>query len=156
MCRVAGSQPPELAGRTKVIEDVSVLLHRVRNGKAAKSVLMVGLRGVGKTVLLSRLKNDAEAKGLIAVEFESPGNRNLPALIAPALRIALLKLDRISGVSDTVVKAVRALGNFISAARVKFDGMEFGFDLGKETGVADTGDLDTDLAEVLQAVGQAA
>lgn len=152
----AGSQPPELAGRGKVIEDVAVALHRIRNGRAAKSILMVGLRGVGKTVLLNRLKNDAEAEGFIAVQVESPEDRNLPALIAPVLRVALLKLDRLAGMTDTVSRAARTLGSFITAARLKFDGMEFGFDLGKEAGVADTGDLDYDLLEVLQAVGQAA
>ena len=52
----AGSTPPELSGRDKVIEDVSIALHRIRNGLSAKSILMVGLRGVGKTVLLNRLK----------------------------------------------------------------------------------------------------
>ncbi|MBP8874353.1 MAG: ATP-binding protein, partial [Polaromonas sp.] len=61
----AGSQPPELAGREKVIQEVSDALYRIRNGRAAKSILMVGLRGVGKTVLLNRLKNDAEATGII-------------------------------------------------------------------------------------------
>lgn len=152
----AGSQPPELAGREKVIEDVSIALHRIRNGMSAKSVLMVGLRGVGKTVLLNRLKNDAEAEGLICTQFESPENRSLPGMIAPSLRAALLKLDRVAGVSHSVGKAAKALGSFIGAAKIKFDDMEFGFDLGKEEGVADSGDLDYDLSELLQAVGVAA
>lgn len=152
----AGSQPPELAGRGKVIEDVSVALHRIRNGLSAKSILMVGLRGVGKTVLLNRLKNDAEIAGIVCAQFESPENRNLPAMIVPSLRTALLKLDRVAGVGDKVSKAAKVLGSFISAARIKYDDMEFGFDLGKEAGVADSGDLDYDLTELLQAVGVAA
>lgn len=152
----AGSQPPELAGREKVIEDVSVALHRIRNGRSAKSILMVGLRGVGKTVLLNRLKNDAEITGIVCAQFESPENRNLPAMIVPSLRTALLKLDRVAGVGDKVSKAAKVLGSFISAARIKYDDMEFGFDLGKEAGVADSGDLDYDLTELLQAVGVAA
>jgi Cdc6-like AAA superfamily ATPase len=61
----AGSAPPELSGRNKVIEDVSIALHRIKNGLSSKSILMVGLRGVGKTVLLNRLKNDAESEGLV-------------------------------------------------------------------------------------------
>lgn len=152
----AGSQPPELAGREKVIEDVAIALHRIRNGRSAKSVLMVGLRGVGKTVLLNRLKNDAEADGLICTQFESPEHRNLPAMIVPSLRTVLLKLDRLAGVTHAVAKAARALGSFIGAAKVKYDDMEFGFDLEKEEGVADSGDLDFDLSELLQAVGIAA
>jgi hypothetical protein len=152
----AGTQPPELAGREKVIEDVSIALYRIQRGLAAKSVLMVGLRGVGKTVLLNRLKNDAESAGLICVQFESPEDRDLPAMIVPSLRTALLKLDRLAGIGNSVSRAAKALGSFISAAKIKYNDMEFGFDLGKEEGVADTGNLDFDLTEVLQAVGVAA
>ena len=152
----AGSQPPELAGREKVIQEVSDALYRIRNGRAAKSILMVGLRGVGKTVLLNRLKNDAEATGIICTQFETPENRNLPAMIAPSLRAALLKLDRVAGMGDKVGKALKALGSFISSAKLKYEDMEFGFDLGREDGVADTGDLDYDLSELLQSVGVAA
>lgn len=152
----AGSQPPELAGREKIIVDVSIALHRIRNGLSAKSVLMVGLRGVGKTVLLNRLKNDAEAQGLVCVQFEAAENRNLPAMIVPSLRTALLKLDRIAGVTDTAAKAMKTLGSFISSAKLKYEGMEFGFSLGQEVGSADSGDLDYDLTELLLAVGIAA
>lgn len=152
----AGSPPPALAGREQVIEDVSIALHRIRNSLAAKSVLMVGLRGVGKTVLLNRLKNDAEAEGLICVQFESPEGQNLPAMIAPNLRAALLKLDRVAGATDLVAKAARVLGSFIGSAKIKYEGMEFGFDLEKEVGAADTGDLDYDLCELLQTIGIAA
>lgn len=152
----AGSPPPELAGREQVIEDVSIALDRIRNNLSAKSVLMVGLRGVGKTVLLNRLKNDAEAEGLICVQFESPEGQNLPAMIAPNLRSALLKLDRVAGAADVVAKAVRVLGSFIGSAKINYEGMEFGFDLGKEDGAADTGDLDYDLSELLQVIGMAA
>ena len=58
----AGAPPPDLAGRDQIIEDVSIALHRIRKGLSAKSVLMVGLRGVGKTVLLNRLKNNESLK----------------------------------------------------------------------------------------------
>jgi hypothetical protein len=152
----AGSPPPELAGREKIIEDVSIALHRIRHNLSAKSVLMVGLRGVGKTVLLNRLKNDAEAEGLVCAQFESSEGRNLPAMIAPTLRAALLKLGRVAGASDVVMRASRVLGSFISSAKIKYEGMEFGFDLGKEEGVADTGEFDYDLSELLQVIGVAA
>jgi hypothetical protein len=152
----AGTAPPELAGREKIIEDVSIALHRIRAGFSAKSVLMVGLRGAGKTVLLNRLKNDAEAEGIVCVQFESPEDRNLPAMLVPSLRFALLRLDRMTGAKDLVARAVKVLGSFIAAAKVKYEGMEFGFDLGLEQGVADTGDLDYDLPELLQSVGEAA
>jgi AAA ATPase domain len=156
----AGSTPPALEGRDKVIEDVSVALHRIRNGLSAKSVLMVGLRGVGKTVLLNRLRNDAESEGIVCAQFESPEDRNLPAMLIPSLRTALLKLDRVASMNEAVgtavSKAVKTLGSFIGSAKLKYGDLEFGFDLGKEDGVADTGDLDYDLSDLLQAVGLAA
>ena len=152
----AGSNPPELAGRAKIIEDVSIALHRIRSGLAAKSVLMIGLRGVGKTVLLNRLKNDAEYEGLICVQFESPENRNLPSILVPSLRTALFKLDRLSGAKDKVARAVNVLGSFIGAAKLHYEGLEFGFDLGKEVGMADSGDLDYDLIDLFTSLGEAA
>lgn len=152
----AGTPPPELAGRSQIIEDVSIALARIRNGLSAKSVLMVGLRGVGKTVLLNRLKNDAENEGLVCVQFESPENRSLPSVIVPALRTALLKLDRIAGATHQLSKAARALGGFIRAAKLKYDDIEFGFDFETEKGLADSGDLDYDLSELLLTLGKVA
>ena len=60
----------------------------------AKSVVMVGLRGVGKTVLLDRMRDDAEAEGIHTVRIEAPEGRSLPGLLAPELRVALLRLSR--------------------------------------------------------------
>jgi hypothetical protein len=152
----AGTTPPELAGREQIIENVSIALHRIRAGLSAKSVLLVGLRGVGKTVLLNRLRADAETQGMVCVQFESPENRDLPSMLIPSLRGALIKLDRMAGAKELVAKAVRVLGSFLKATKVKYAEMEFGFDLGTEEGVADTGDLNYDLTELLEAVGHAA
>ncbi len=88
----AGTPPPELVGREKLREDVRVAIARIRAGRVAKSVILVGLRGVGKTVLLDRLRQEAEAAGVVTVRAETPENRSLPALLAPQLRLALLKL----------------------------------------------------------------
>ena len=85
----AGSPPPELAGRGHVIEASSIALDRMRNGLVARSVMLVGLRGVGKTVLLNRLHKEAEAKGFATVLLEAPEKRSLPALLVPAMRAAL-------------------------------------------------------------------
>src|ERR1035438_9167283 len=82
----AGSPPPELAGRGAIRRDVEVRLQRLRLGRPAKSVMLVGLRGVGKTVLLDQMRRDAEASGIQTVRIEAPENRSLPALLAPALR----------------------------------------------------------------------
>lgn len=152
----AGSPPPELAGRDRVIEVASIALDRMRNGLVARSVMLVGLRGVGKTVLLNRLHNEAEARGFATVLLEAPEKRSLPALLVPAMRAALLKLDRLAAGGDLAKRALRALGGFVQAMKLKYDDIEFGVDLGLEPGVADTGDLDADLISLFQAVGEAA
>lgn len=152
----AGSPPPELAGRSHVIEASSIALDRMRNGLVARSVMLVGLRGVGKTVLLNRLHREAEAKGFATVLLEAPEKRSLPALLVPAMRAALLKLDRLAAGGDLAKRALRALGGFVQAMKLKYSDIEFGVDLGIEPGIADTGDLDADLIALFQAVGEAA
>ena len=97
----AGTPPPELAGRTALREAVRIAIERVRRGLSTKSLLMVGLRGVGKTVLLDRMRDDAEASGIHTVRIEAPEGRSLPALVAPELRLALLRLSRNEKSKDT-------------------------------------------------------
>ena len=152
----AGSPPPELAGRGPILEAASIALDRLRNGLHARSVMLVGLRGVGKTVLLNRMHTDAQVKGYATAVLESPEDRSLPALLVPTLRVALLKLDRAHAASSMVKRAVRALGGFIAGMKVKFDDIEVGFDLGKEPGLADSGDLEADLISLFEVVGEAA
>ncbi len=90
----AGVPPPELAGRDDLIERVSIALDRVRAGRAARGFIFHGLRGVGKTVLLNRIRLDAEAQGFASVKIEAPEERSLPALLSSALRTTLLRLNR--------------------------------------------------------------
>ncbi len=85
----AGTPPPELAGRDAAIEQAAVALDRIREHRAARSLIFYGLRGVGKTVLLNRIRLDAEARGVVGVRIEAPEGRSLPALLAPALRASL-------------------------------------------------------------------
>jgi hypothetical protein len=152
----AGSSPPELAGRSQILETASIALDRMRDGLHARSLMLIGLRGVGKTVLLNRMHLDAESKGLATMLFEAPEGRSLPALLAPHLRVALLKLDRMAAAGNLVTRAFRALGGFIAGMKVKYEDVEFSVDLGTEPGVADSGDLETDLISLFEAVGDAA
>lgn len=152
----AGTRPPELAGRDALRESVRVAIDRIRLGRAAKSVLMVGLRGVGKTVLLDRMCEDAKAKGIIVVRLEAPEGRSLPALIAPRLRQALLELSRIERSKQLAERGLRALAGFAKALKLKYGDIEVGFDFAPEAGLADNGDLEQDLPTLLQAVGEAA
>jgi hypothetical protein len=152
----AGTPPPELAGRDELLESVRVTIARVRAGRAAKSVLMIGLRGVGKTVLLDRMRDDAEATGVHSLRIEAPENRSLPAMLAPELRRALLRLSREERARDLATRALRALAGFAKALKVRYRDIEVGLDFEAEPGLADNGDLEQDLLALLEAAGQAA
>jgi hypothetical protein len=152
----AGAPPPELAGRDALIERAAVALDRIRAGRHDKSIIVVGLRGVGKTVLLNRVQLDAENRGIHGVRLEAPEDRSLPGILAPALRASLLKMDRARAVTDTGKKAMRALAGFVGAMKIKFGDVELGIDVEPEVGLADSGDLDVDLTDLLLAVGEAA
>ena len=152
----AGSPPPELAGRNKLLEQVRIAIARIRLGKAAKSVLMVGLRGVGKTVLLDRMRADAEEFGAYTLRIEAPENRSLPALLAPQLRLVLLRLSRVEAAKNLAHRGLRALAGFAKALKVKYSDIEVGLDFDPEPGLADNGDLEVDLTVLLEEVGLAA
>lgn len=152
----AGTRPPELAGRDLLRERVRVAIERIRIGRPAKSVIMVGLRGVGKTVLLNQMLRDAEAARIHTVYVEAPESRSLPAILAPQLRIALLRLSRIDAAKDAAITGLRALAGFASALKVKFGDIEVGIDYEPEPGLADNGDLEGDLTALLTQLGEVA
>ena len=152
----AGTPPPELAGREELLEQVRIALERVRIGRPAKSVLMVGLRGVGKTVLLDRMRNDAEAAGIHTLRMEAPEGRSLPSILAPELRRALLRISRIARAQDMARRALRGLAGFAGALKVKYQDIEVGLDFEPEPGLADNGDLELDLQDLLEVSGRAA
>lgn len=152
----AGTPPPELAGRDKIREDVRVAISRLQIGNPSKSVLMVGLRGVGKTVLLDQMRKDAEALGIHTVLIEAPEDRSLPALLAPQLRQALLRLSSVSAAKDAAQRGLRALAGFAKGLKVKYHDIEVGIDCEPEPGLADNGDLEGDLGSLLEQVGKAA
>jgi len=152
----AGTRPPELAGRDELRQTVRVAIERTRLKFSTKSVLMIGLRGVGKTVLLDRMRDDAEATGAETVRVEAPESRSLPAILAPQLRRALLRLSRNEKARDLAQRALRGLAGFAKALKVKYADIEMGFDFAPEPGLADNGDLENDLQDLLQVVGEAA
>lgn len=152
----AGTPPPELAGRGELRERVRIGIARLRRGNPAKSVLMVGLRGVGKTVLLDQMRTDAEAAGVHTIRIEAPEGRSLPALLAPQLRLALLRLSRVEAAKDMAQRGLRALAGFAKALKVTYNDIEVGLDFDPEPGLADNGDLESDLAALLEQAGSAA
>lgn len=152
----AGSPPPELAGRDAILADARVALQRIRAGRFSKSLILVGLRGVGKTVLLDRMKLDAEELGALTIRIEAPEGRSLPALLAPSLRTALLALSKVEKAKDLAMRGLQALVGFAKGLKVKFADIEVGYDAEPEPGLADNGDLESDLTALLEAAGKAA
>jgi len=152
----AGAPPPELVGRAVLREDVAIAIARLRSGRSSKNTLMVGLRGVGKTVLLEQMRSDAEAEGILTVRSETPENRSLPALLAPQLRSALLKLSRSEAAQDFAHRGLSALAGFAKRLKVKYADLELSYDAEPTPGEADSGDLEVDLSALLERVGEAA
>ncbi|MCC6920697.1 MAG: ATP-binding protein [Alphaproteobacteria bacterium] len=152
----AGSPPPELAGRDALIEDAAVALDRIKAGRHPQSLILVGLRGVGKTVLLDRIRTDAETRGIQAIRLETPEDRSLPALLAPGLRAALLRLRTRAGLSDKLKRAFAVLRSWIGAVRISYGDVEVSVDVDPEPGSADSGDIEHDLPELFTALGEAA
>ena len=152
----AGTPPPELAGRDELREKVRICVERLRIGNSAKSLILVGLRGVGKTVLLDRMRWDAESTGIQTLRIEAPENNSLPAMLAPELRKALLRMSTIASAKDVSQRALRALAGFAKGLKLKFADIEVGFDYEPEPGLADNGELESDLTALLVQTGEAA
>ena len=152
----AGAPPPELAGRDKILEDAALAIQRNKGGKSARSFIYVGLRGVGKTVLLNEVQAIAEKHGALTDFIEVSKNEALSVVIIATVRAALLKLDRLKGVSEKVKQGLRVLKSFAGAIKMKYGEVELSLDVDSEPGVADSGTLTRDLAELFVAAGEAA
>jgi hypothetical protein len=152
----AGSPPPELAGREVILEQAHVLFGRIRERRPEKSLLMTGLRGVGKTVLLNEMERMAVRDGYRVILFEAHEDKALALLLIPQLRRLLFDLDRIAGAGDKVRRGMAVLKSFINGIKVTVGDVEFGVDIDSEQGAADSGDLEIDLPNIFLAVAEAA
>ena len=152
----AGAPPPEIAGRDSILKDATIAIQRNRGGKSARSFIYIGLRGVGKTVLLNEVQSIAEQEDAITDFIEVSKNEPLSVVIIASMRAALLNLDRFKGVNEKVKQGLRVLKSFVGAVKVKYQDVEFSLDIDSETGVADSGRLTRDLAELFVAAGEAA
>lgn len=150
----AGLQPPELAGRDKLIGEATSDMDRVLAGRPAKGLMLLGLRGVGKTVLLNRLYREAENRNFQTAKIEAPEGGKLPALLVPELRRIVYELDLVQATGRRIRQAATILRNFAAAFKVMVGEMEFGIE--PAPGRADTGDLEHDLPDLLIAVTEAA
>jgi len=117
---------------------------------------LIGLRGVGKTVLLDRMREDAEGLGIHTLRIEAPEHRSLPGILAPQLRQGLLRLSRNAQAKALARRALQALAGFATSLKATYQDIEVGFDFQPEAGLADNGDLEHDLQALLEASGEAA
>lgn len=152
----AGTPPPELAGRETILEQAGILLKRVKAGRPEKSMLLTGLRGVGKTVLLNELERMALDDGYRTTLVEAHEGKSLALLLAPHLRRLLFDLDRIACAGDRVRRGLAVLRSFVGAIKISVGDVDIGLDIEPEHGTADSGDLEVDLPEVFAALGEAA
>jgi Cdc6-like AAA superfamily ATPase len=102
----AGSPPPELVGRDPVLEQARILLGRIKARRPEKSMLLTGLRGVGKTVLLNEIERLAKKEGYHTVSIEAHEKKPHGPLLAPQLRSLLFELDRLAGAGDKVKRGL--------------------------------------------------
>ena len=91
-----------MAGRHRLLERADLTIARIKAGRPAKGLLLIGLRGVGKTVLLNRIQDAADAEQYHSVMIECVDEKRLESLLIPALRTMLLKLDRMEGFNENV------------------------------------------------------
>jgi hypothetical protein len=152
----AGAPPPELAGRDTILEQAQVLFGRIKARRPEKSLLMTGLRGVGKTVLLNEMERIATGEGYRTIIIEAHEEKSLVLLLIPQLRRLLFDLDRLAGAGNRVRRGLAVLKSFISGVKISVEGYEIGLDIDSEQGAADSGDLEVDLPNLFMAVAEAA
>ncbi|MBV8547151.1 MAG: ATP-binding protein [Acidobacteria bacterium] len=152
----AGAPPPELVGRDGVLQQASVLLGRIKEKRPEKSLLLTGLRGVGKTVLLNEIERMAVDRGYRTIAIEAHEEKRLGPLLAANLQRLLFDLDRLAGATDKVSRAFRVLRSFFSGLKVTTGEFTIGLDVEPERGAADSGDIEIDLPNLMISIGEAA
>lgn len=150
----AGSRPPELVGRDEVLSEVQTMVLRLPRRLSVQSILLTGIRGVGKTVLLNEIGRRCESGVVFPIYLEATDDRTLAEMLAAPLRMTLLKLDRVAKTKDLVRKGMCGLKNFLGKLKISYG--DFGVELEPMLGLSDSGDLQTDLVDLLVAVAEAA
>lgn len=150
----AGSRPPELAGRSAILEMARISCGRAVNGRSARPIMLLGLRGVGKTVLLNEIGRIAEREGLLVSRAESPEGESLARLIFPEMRKVMRSLSGVEAAKHLATRGLKGLRNFASIFKIEMAGVEVGVE--PEPGLAETGDLQYDLPDLFTLIGKAA
>lgn len=151
----AGARPPVLVGRDSTLDDFSVLLRRLERGNTSKSLLLTGLRGVGKTVLLNEFERRAEQSGWLAVWAEVSPRYDFSPRMYSLVRKALFELSPRENWSNKFKKVAAILRSF-SLTFTPEGEVKVGLEDAPLEGTGDSGFLDRDLTELLCALGEAA
>jgi hypothetical protein len=150
----AGSRPPELAGRETILQDARTAIQRALLGKPCRSQMLLGLRGVGKTVLLSKIEEVAQAAGHVTSSIEAPEGKALSELLVPRINQAIRKLSITESAKAKAHQALKALRSFSLTFNPTSGDVSIAVD--PEVGVADSGDMEADLPELFVRIGEAA
>lgn len=150
----AGSRPPELSGRNDILEQARIACGRAMAGRHARSLILLGLRGTGKTVLLNEIESIGKGQGLLTSKIEAPEDTSLARLLVPEMRKVLRSLSVADAAKHLAGRGLRALRGFASIFKVEVGGLEVGIE--PEPGLADSGDLQFDLPDLFEAIGVAA
>ncbi|NQY96911.1 MAG: ATP-binding protein [Henriciella sp.] len=150
----AGSQPPELAGREGLIEQANFAIQRLMHGRHDKAQILLGLRGTGKTVLLNKFEHLAHTHGCDTTFIEAPEDRSLASLLVPRLQKVLRALSTVEAAKALAHRALGALKSFAKTFKISYEGVTISVD--PAVGIADSGDLESDLTDLFLAVGAAA
>lgn len=148
----AGTKPPALTGRDPELEHFRVLIGRLQAGRHEKSMLITGLRGVGKTVLLNTFSDIGTDQGWFAANTEIRQNTQLSSVMARLTRRVLLEMSAVERLQDRARRALGVLRAFV----VRYGEAEIRIDVDAIPGMADSGDPEDDLADLLTEVGRAA
>lgn len=155
----AGQRPPELAGRDGELEAFEVVLERVARGRPERSIVLTGLRGVGKTVLLNTLRSQSVRRGWGTGKLEARPEQSLRRPLAAALHLAVRELGAPAIEAEHVLGVLKSFALKDSGPRgggssTRFrDRWQPGIDVAAVPGRADSGDIEIDLVEMLVDVG---
>lgn len=152
----AGIPPPELEGREALLEQAGIILARVLLGRGEKNLILTGLRGVGKTVLLNKIRVMAEGEGYKTIFIEASEEKPLAPQLATGLGSLVYELSYMAAAGKAAKRAMRLLSGFIKSLKVAYQDFSISLDMGPDAGTAGTGDIEIDLPDLFQAVGNAA
>lgn len=150
----AGSRPPELAGRDEILHSAKISCGRALKGRSARSMMLLGLRGTGKTVLLNEIGKFAREQGLLVSKIESPERESLARLLYPEMRKVMRSLSGLEAARQLAERGLKGLRSFASIFKIDISGMEIGVE--PEPGLADSGNLQYDLPDIFELIGRAA